>query len=249
MLTDGSAARASKTWRGRELVAPLWHSILLIAAVLAVSALGLGGKAHHSLATHHVREYLLTLGWEWLLGAAVLWGLWLRGTPLRSLLGQVRQGPSGWLGDTAAAGIFWVGSSVILGAVAVLLKFAHVKLPDQTVTSLAPTNVLELTLFLALSVSAGICEELLFRGYFQQQFEQLAGGRVWVGVVGSALLFGSAHLYEGLAGVIAITVFGAMFSLLALKRRSLRAGMIAHAWHDAFSGIVLFLMKQQHLLS
>ena len=244
----GSPGTTRGTSPRHGFVAPLWHSALLTLAVLTVSALGFGGKAHHSLATRHVREYLFTLGWEWLLGAAVLWGLWLRRTPLRSLLGEQRKGVRGWLGDAAAAGIFWMGSSVILAAVAVLLKLAHLTLPEKTVISLAPANVGELALFIVLSISAGICEELLFRGYFQQQFETLAGGRVWIGIVGSALLFGLAHVYEGLAGVIAITLFGVMFSLLAQERRSLRAGMIAHAWHDALSGVLLFVMRQQHLL-
>jgi len=40
-----------------------------------------------------------------------------------------------------------------------------------------------------------------------------------------------------------ITVFGALFSLLALRRGSLRAGMIAHGWHDIFSGIALAVLK------
>jgi hypothetical protein len=33
--------------------------------------------------------------------------------------------------------------------------------------------------------------------------------------------------------MLMITVFGALFSLLAIRRESLRAGMIAHAWHDS----------------
>jgi membrane protease YdiL (CAAX protease family) len=231
-----------------QLIAPLWHSLLLAAVVLAVSTLGLTSKAHHSLATHHMREYSVTIAWEWLLAAAVLWGVWLRRTPLGSLLGGWRNNIRAWLADIAAACIFWIGSTVILGAVAVLLRLAHIRLPEQTIASLAPTNAAELALFIALSLSAGFCEELLFRGYFQQQVERLAGGRVWVGIAASALLFGCAHFYEGLAGVIAITLFGAMFSLLALERRSLRAGMIGHAWHDALSGIALFVLRQQHML-
>ena len=99
-----------------------------------------------------------------------------------------------------------------------------------------------------LCISAGFCEELLFRGYFQQQFLRLGRGRLWAGVAASSVLFGCAHLYEGAAGVLSITLFGAMFSLLASKRRSLRPGMLAHAWHDGLSGLVLFLLQRMHML-
>ncbi len=39
--------------------------------------------------------------------------------------------------------------------------------------------------------------------------------------------------------VLMITVFGALHGLLALWRKSLRPGMITHAWSDIF-GVVLF---------
>ncbi len=38
--------------------------------------------------------------------------------------------------------------------------------------------------------------------------------------------------------MITITVYGALFGLLAWWRRSLRPGMIAHAWTDIFSGVI-----------
>jgi membrane protease YdiL (CAAX protease family) len=231
-------------------VAPPWHTLLLTAAVLTVSVIGLRMRTHRAtLATHHVREYLLTLAWEWALAAAVLWGLWLRRTPMRTLLGEWQNGARAWLRDAGFALAFWSGSALVLAAVGVLLRSAHFKLPEGTIAALAPGSVGELLLFLLLSLSAGFCEELLFRGYFQQQFSRMARGRVWVGVVASSLLFGFAHLYEGAAGVILISIFGAMFSLLALYRRSLRSGMMAHAWHDGLSGVILFLLQRYHALS
>ena len=97
-----------------------------------------------------------------------------------------------------------------------------------------------------MSLTAGICEEFLFRGFLQQQFAR-ASGRVWVGVVVSAVLFGCAHGYEGIAGMLMITVYGALFSMLALRRGSLRAGMIAHAWHDSITGVALWMLNRAHV--
>jgi hypothetical protein len=48
--------------------------------------------------------------------------------------------------------------------------------------------------------------------------------------------------------MIAITAYGALFCGLAILRRSLRPGMIAHAWHDIFSGAMLALAHHLHAL-
>jgi membrane protease YdiL (CAAX protease family) len=245
-MLDTPPHQASQT----KLIAPLWHTLLVIAAVLTVSTLGLRMKTHTAaLTTHHVREYLFTLGYEWVLASAVLWGLWLRGTDWRTLLGDWQQTAKAWREDFLIAILFWVAAAFVLAAVGALLRLTHLSLPERTVSALAPRDAAELILFLGLSLSAGFCEELLFRGYFHQQFAHLAKGRVWAGIAVSAVLFGMAHLYEGAAGVISIAIFGLMFSLLALKRRSLRPGMIAHAWHDSFSGLILFLLQRAHVLS
>ena len=105
------------------------------------------------------------------------------------------------------------------------------------IAEVAPITRVQMFLFLILSFSAGICEELVFRGYLQQQFARM-GGRIWTGVLGSALVFGCAHGYEGISGVSLIAAYSAMFSVLTLIRRGLCTAMIAHAWHDSVSGVV-----------
>jgi len=98
-----------------------------------------------------------------------------------------------------------------------------------------------------------VVEEFVFRGYFLQQFASLrvsstARSSIWIAVIASSLLFGAGHGYEGVGGMIAITAYGALFCVLAILRRSLRAGMIAHAWHDSITGIALAIAKHSHLL-
>jgi hypothetical protein len=39
-------------------------------------------------------------------------------------------------------------------------------------------------------------------------------------------------------------VFGVLFNLLELRRRSRRAGMFAHGWHDLFAGVTLALLSR-----
>jgi len=103
-----------------------------------------------------------------------------------------------------------------------------------------PVGALELAVWLLLSLTAGICEETIFRGYFQRQFISWTGNTI-VGIVISAALFGAAHIYQGWKQTIVIGVFGAMYGTLAVIRRSLKPGMMAHAFQDSAAGIALML--------
>jgi membrane protease YdiL (CAAX protease family) len=91
-----------------------------------------------------------------------------------------------------------------------------------------------------MSVIAGFVEEIVFRGYFQTQFGILLRN-VWLGMFLSAAVFGLSHAYEGRQRMLLIFVYGAMFGTLAILRKSLRPGMMAHAWHDSFEGVLLVI--------
>jgi uncharacterized protein len=103
---------------------------------------------------------------------------------------------------------------------------------------LLPQGILESLAWLPLALSAGFCEELAFRGYLQKQFQAITGSAGWAILI-QALVFGMGHLYEGVAQVARIVLFGVLFGLLALWRKNLRPGMIAHAWSDIF-GVIIF---------
>jgi membrane protease YdiL (CAAX protease family) len=100
----------------------------------------------------------------------------------------------------------------------------------------SPRRPLDVLLWIAVSISAGISEEFAFRGYLQRQFGALTGSR-WLGLVLQAVVFGIAHAYEGMRAAMQIVVFGLLFGSVALWRTSLRAGMIGHAWADVMSGL------------
>ena len=89
---------------------------------------------------------------------------------------------------------------------------------------------------MALSISAGFCEEVVFRGYFQHQFTAFTRSK-WIALLLQSTLFGVSHGYQGWAACLRITVYGALFGLFALWRKSLRPGMIAHAWTDVVGGV------------
>jgi membrane protease YdiL (CAAX protease family) len=91
-----------------------------------------------------------------------------------------------------------------------------------------------------VSVAAGIGEEIIFRGYLQQQF-RAATGSMAVAVVLQGCMFGLIHTYQGWKQVLVIAPLGILYGALAAWRKNLRSSMIAHAWSDVFEGCLKFL--------
>jgi len=107
--------------------------------------------------------------------------------------------------------------------------------------SMVPQNALEACAFLAAALTAGFVEEFVFRGYLQRQLTAWSGN-VLLGSALQILLFIQGHYFQGLIRLIPVAVFGLLFTLLALWRKSLRPGMISHGLGDGF-GPILFFMK------
>ena len=105
--------------------------------------------------------------------------------------------------------------------------------------SMVPQNVTEAFAFLAAALTAGFVEEFVFRGYLQMQLTALTGS-VTIGSIMQILLFIQGHYFQGLIRLIPVGVFGLLFTLLALWRKSLRPGMIAHGLGDGFGPIMFF---------
>ena len=99
--------------------------------------------------------------------------------------------------------------------------------------ALLPRTVRERRAFALLSVTAGVCEETLYRGVLAAVVTALWPG---VGAVGAAMLsaaaFGLAHLYQGAVGVVTSTVLGACLGVLYLATGSLVLPACYHALVD-----------------
>jgi membrane protease YdiL (CAAX protease family) len=249
-------------------VAPVWHTVVLIAGIVLVSVAGVFELSGQQPAVNRIQTYAFTAISELFMLAWVYFGLRLRRVPFLSLLGSVPGNLRSIAMDLGFAFLFWIGSLIVLGTIGVswavieaaithhpLFSSGKQLTPDpaqqqtiHTLTQLAPTNGAEVAAWILLCIIAGIAEEAIFRGYFQRQFTAWARGAVAVGVAFSALLFGAAHGYQGARNMIMLAVFGVLFSLLALFRRSLRAGIFAHSWHDLIAGLTLALLKAHHII-
>jgi len=188
---------------------------------------------------HRVRSYVLTITFEWLLFVFVVVGVRRSGASALLVLGDHWQSARQVLRDIGIALAFWLVSAGILFILGRLLRVAALA---RNMDFILPHGAAELTLWIALSVTAGICEETVFRGYLQRQFIALTKSAP-AGILLSAAAFGVAHVYQGFRMVILIGVFGAMFGTLAYWRGSVRPGMIVHAWQDSLGGVVSALMR------
>jgi membrane protease YdiL (CAAX protease family) len=209
------------------------------AIVLALMAVwGFGGAADAGAIAHarinRVVFYVVTMIIEWLMLGLVLFGVRRHGSPYSTVLGERWRSATEVARDIGVAAAFWLVSAVVLSATIGHSKEAT---PSDVVQALLPRGVLESTVWIALSVTAGICEEAIYRGYLQRQLIAYSKSPV-LGILGTAIVFGAGHAYKGGAGAIRIVLFGALFGILAYWRKSVRPGMIAHAFTDAFAGVL-----------
>jgi len=238
MATTATARSESEIY-GR-IAAPL-HTILILAAqgALVVRGITRADQARAMVNLDRVAMYERTILTEWLMFALVIFGAWLHGSSFLTVLGDRWNSVREVLRDAGIAAAFWIGSTLI---VSIFGAHAHSGASDRATQFLLPQGGFEMSLWILLSITAGICEEVIFRGYFQRQFMALTKS-VPIGILLSAVAFGAAHSYQGLGGAVRIGLQGGLLGILANWRRSVRPGMIAHAWGDIFAGVLARLMK------
>ncbi|HEV7536488.1 MAG TPA: CPBP family intramembrane glutamic endopeptidase [Acidimicrobiia bacterium] len=176
---------------------------------------------------HHYRR---GIAFEW--GGAVLVGLlallahrrvrslWPPGSHT-SVTGQI---PGIALALIAVTGLYRLGGPAMRKALAVQLK---------PVAALLPRTPAERWVFALLALTAGICEEVLYRGFGLAALRWAAPGLGHPALIAvTAVAFGMAHLYQGGRGVALTGLAGAYFAWIAISTGSLVPVMVLHAILD-----------------
>ena len=99
-----------------------------------------------------------------------------------------------------------------------------------------PVNSVELLPYCALAVTAGVCEEFLYRGFAMGALFRV-GFPAWAVVLLTSVLFGLAHAYQGRSGILGTLVMGILFGIVRLAYDSLVPVMMMHAIVDLVAGI------------
>jgi len=108
--------------------------------------------------------------------------------------------------------------------------------------ALIPHTCVEQWRFRAVSITAGACEELLFRGFLLWYFAVWVG--VWPAAILSSLVFGLGHVYLGVKQIPNTALVGMIMAVIVILSGSLWPAMLLHAAIDWNSGeIGYFALK------
>ncbi|MFQ1001074.1 CPBP family intramembrane glutamic endopeptidase [Modestobacter sp. SSW1-42] len=109
----------------------------------------------------------------------------------------------------------------------------HAEPPGHAALALLPRSRSERRLFALVGVTAGVCEEWLYRGFLLAVAAALAPGLPALALVLVAgVAFGLAHAYQGLTGVLTTGVLGSLLAGVHLSTGSLLLPVLLHAAID-----------------
>ena len=173
---------------------------------------------------------------------ALLWqhvGLFQRAVDAVPLVRGFRR----WFADTGDLGDgIVIGLAVAIVGGTVLAVFAARNTTEVLavgdITALLPRNRVELGYGAALSVNAGVSEELMFRLALPTLVFAVTRNPA-VAIVTAVVIFALLHLYQGVAGIIGSAVIGALLTAVFVASGSIVAAMTVHALIDLRSLVLI----------
>jgi membrane protease YdiL (CAAX protease family) len=190
-------------------------------------------------ATDRVCFYRHTMGLEWSF-LAVLGAAWITLRRPVEDLGFVSPGGAG----------FWIGLVLLIIMIGVLLhswrsarKATGAETALQTgyarkIVQFIPQSALELRNFVGVSITAGIVEEIVYRGFVLWYLVQFMP--LWAAVIVSSVAFGLGHGYQGANGAMRAGLVGFAFALFYVGTGSIWLPIVAHALLDILQGVALY---------
>src|SRR6266567_6717910 len=178
--------------------------------------------------------YASTIAFQWLSVAVVAWRAWAHGYTAFQL-GLTIHDPT----KVIAASIVGAGTIAALQ----WLNLRRVgRLPIESRGTLQPIaerilpqSTVELLPYLALAITAGLCEEFLYRGFAMAVLAHL-GLQAWAVVLLSSVLFGLAHSYQGRGGIVMTLLIGLLLGTSRIAYGSLVPAIFWHSAVDVVAG-------------
>jgi len=189
--------------------------------------------------------YASTIAFQWLAVAMVGWRVWVHGYTAAQLgLTLHNRGllaTAGLLGAAVIATLQWLNLRRV-GRVPLKSRGALQAIAER----ILPQSTIELLPYLALAVTAGLCEEFLYRGFAMAVLAR-AGLSAWLVVLTSSLLFGLAHSYQGRGGMVMTFLVGLLLGWSRLAYASLIPAILWHTAVDVVAGTAgpRYLLRKQ----
>jgi membrane protease YdiL (CAAX protease family) len=189
--------------------------------------------------------YRSTIAFQWCAAGIAAWRAWARGFAPQQL-GLVFERRAllvavAILGGALLSALHWVNLRR-MGRTGSKTRESIQRMAER----ILPRSRQEVATFLVLAVTAGLCEEFMYRGFAMAALSR-AGLPTWMVILVSSILFGLAHLYQGRGGLVGTLLLGAVFGGLRVAGGSLIPPMVWHAMIDIVAGIAgpKFLLGRQ----
>jgi membrane protease YdiL (CAAX protease family) len=92
-----------------------------------------------------------------------------------------------------------------------------------------------------MMLRAGVIEEICYRGFIMERLEKYTGNRL-IYLYLPALIFGLCHYSQGLSGIVLTAALGLLLAFFYLKKRDLKANIIAHFLVDLIPNVLIPLI-------
>jgi membrane protease YdiL (CAAX protease family) len=179
--------------------------------------------------------YASTIAFQWLAAAVAAWRAWAHGFTAAQF-------------GLAMPGRFRLLVITVFGAVLIVtLQWLNLRRMGRSASPLRrplqalaerilPQSTMELIPFLMLAVTAGLCEEFLYRGFAMAVLSRM-GLPAAVVILFSSIIFGLAHLYQGRSGFVSTMLLGILFGISREVLGSLIPVIVWHMGVDVVAGI------------
>ena len=214
---DTLSIEAASANAAPKRIASLPHLVGFLLAQVALVALGVFGHDdtlsgsldfyyRHTVAVN-VGLYLAMIPPEIALLTYCWFGVHKYGGNLRTLSGGRWFSVRHLLCDVAVAVPFWLVLQV-LNWIAIRLLGPESVDPSA---GLLPKAIPEVLAWICVSICAAVCEELVYRGYLQQQLHAVFG-KMPLAVLFQGMIFGVVHSYQGWKSTIVICAIGILLA-------------------------------------
>jgi membrane protease YdiL (CAAX protease family) len=207
------------------------HTVALILFLLLSATLAHQRVASANPSGSLLLRYASTLTLEWLLLGSVVAGIYHRRSFFLSAFAQRERS---WLESVGRGVAVYCMGFMLLAIIGFALYFTPLfpHRNEGVIAAILPHTVFQFALWFLVSLTAGICEEVIFRGYLLQQLTAWTE-RPIASIIVVGALFGCLHLYEGIAAILPLAALGILFGVVVRQLKGdLRAVIVAHTLQD-----------------